>query len=233
MLAGDLQMCNGNPDQLFALTGQKGDLRILDDIEVVSQARRSLEAIHLIRLGARATLVCQLTGLGKKTVRDLYLRITGLQSPSGQVPFTDTWYLNGNLRMIHANVVWQLNQHFSSSDHTGPGLVIHVYQTYLQITDEPILTLTRAYFVPRLISINAWYEQSCTDCGLRYIGPPGNNLSICPACVEYFKHRCQSCGAVIENHPLGRRKNSCTQCLEQRKTARKRAKQASHVNPGI
>ena len=222
-------MRHGNPNQLLALAGQEGDSGIPDDIEVVSQARRSLEAVHLIRLGARATLVCQLTGLGKKTVSALYPRLTGLPSPSGQVPFTDTWYVKSNLRMLHANVVWQLYQHFGSSDHTRPGLVIHVYQTYLQITEEPILTLTRAYFVPRLISINAWYEQSCTHCGMRYIGPPGNNLSICPSCVEYFKHRCQSCGGIIENHPVGRRKTRCTQCHEQRKKSRKRA---THVNSG-
>ena len=223
-------MCHGNPDQLLALArSQKGDLKILDEIELVSRARRALEAVHLIRLGARAKLVCQLTGLGKKTVRDLYLRLTGLHPPAGQMPFTDSWYLRPNLRMLHANVVWQLFQHFGSIDHTGPGLIIHVYQTYLQITQEPVLTLTRAYFVPRLISINAWFEQSCTYCRMRYIGPPGNDLSICPACVDYFKHRCQSCGAVIENSPVGRRKTRCTQCYEQRRKSRQRALQASHV----
>ena len=227
-------MCQGKLNQLLAVTGsQERDIGIPEDIGVLSQARRALEAASLIRLGARATLVCQLTGLGKKTVSDLYLRLTGLPSPSGQVPFTDTWYLRCNLRMLHANEVWQLYQHFRSIDHSGPGLVINVYQTYLEITEEPILTLTRAYFVPRLISINAWYEQSCTRCGLRYIGPPGNDLSICPACVEYFKHRCQSCGAVIENRPLGRRKTRCKQCLEELRKTRKRVSQVNHVNPAI
>ena len=227
-------MCHGNPDLLLALASQKGDSGTLDDIEIVSQARRSLEAVDLIRLGARATLVCQLTGLRKKTVSNLYSRLTGLPSPSGQVPFTDNWYLSNNLRMLHANVVWLLYQHFGSIDHSEPGLVIHVYQTYLQITEEPILTLTRAYFVPRLISIHAWYEHYCRHCGLRYIGPPSSkNLSICPACVEYFKHRCQSCGAVIENHPIGRRKTRCVQCQDQRIKAKKRAIQANHVNPQI
>lgn len=228
-------MCQDKADQLLALArSQKEDLKILDEIEILSRARRSFEAVHLIRLGARAKLVCQLTGLGKKTVSDLYLRLTGLAPLPGQMPFTDSWYLSTNLRMLHANVVWQLYQHFNSIDHTGPGLVIQVYQTYLQITQEPILTLTRAYFVPRLISIHAWYEQSCKHCGLRYIGPPSSkNLSICPACVEYFKHRCQSCGAVIENRPLGRRKTRCTPCLEQRRKSRNQALQVSHVNPAI
>ena len=226
-------MCNGNPDQLLALASQKWDLRIPDDIEIVSRARRSLEAVHLIRLGARATLVCQLTGLGKKTVSDLYARLTVSPPPRGQLPFTDSWYLYSNLRMLHANVVWQLYQHFGALGHRESVLVIHVYQTYLQITEAPILTLARAYFVPRLISINAWFENSCTHCGLRYIGPLGNYPSICPACVEYFKHRCQSCGAEIESRRLGRRKTHCQRCHGKRYRARKKARQASHVNPEI
>ncbi len=173
----------------------------------------------------------QCSRLRKKTVSNLYSRLTGLPSPSGQVPFTDNWYLSNNLRMLHANVVWKLFRHFRGNGQSGPGLVIHVYQTYLQITEAPILTLTRAYFVPRLISINAWYEHSCAHCGLQYIGPLGNYPSMCPACVEYFKHRCQSCGTEIQSRPLGRRKTHCQQCHEKRYRARKRARQASHVNP--
>ena len=233
MFVDDLQMSSGNSDQSLSLGAQKGSAEVLGDIEIVSRSRRSLEAVQLIRLGARAALVCQLTGLGKKTVSNLYPQLTGLPSPSGQVPFTDTWYLKSNLRMLHANVVWKLFRHFRGNGQSGPGLVIHVYQTYLQITEEPILTLTRAYFVPRLISINAWFKQSCAHCGIRYIGPLSNPLLICPACVEYFKHRCQHCGAVVESHQLGRRKISCTQCYEQRRKARKRAIQVTHVNPGI
>ena len=225
-------MFNGNPYQFPALT-RKGGSQIPDDIEVISRARRSLEAMHLIRLGARAKLVCQLTGLGRKTVSELYLRLTGLRPPSGQLPFTDSWYLGSNLRMLHANVVWQLYQHFDGIEYTDPGRVIQVYQTYLQISEEPILSLTRAYFVPRLISINAWYKQFCTHCGLRYIGPPGSNRSICPACIDYFKYRCRGCGTVIESHSLGRRKTRCLQCREQRRKSRKPVKAASHVSTKI
>ena len=227
-------MCSGNLDRLLALVSCRNEgSGALDDIEVVSQARRSLEAVHLIRLGARPTLVCQLTGLGKKTVSDLHARLTGLPPARGQLPFTDSWYLYSNLRMLHANVVWQLYQHFGTLGHSEAGLVIRVYQTYLQITEAPILTLTRAYFVPRLISINAWYEHACTQCDLQYIGPLDSYPSMCPACVEYFKHRCQSCGVEIESRTLGRRKTHCQRCHEKRYRARKRARQTRHVNPEI
>ena len=223
-------MCLANPDPWLALADRKRDTQLPDDIEVVSRAHRSLEAVHLIRLGARANLVCQLTGLAKNMVSALYPPLTGLPSPPGQVPFTDTWYLQRNIRVLHANVVWQLFQHFRGVDDAGPRLVIHVYQTYLQITEDPVLSLTRAYFVPRLISINDWCEQSCSHCGLRYIGPPDEGPPICPACVEYFRHRCRSCGAVIEKHTRGRRKARCTQCDAEIRKIRKQVKAASHVS---
>jgi len=96
----------GNHDQLRALIGGvERESRILDNIEIVTQARNTLEAVHLVQLGARVALVCKLTGLTKKVVSRLYPVLTGMPSPPGQAPFTDTWYLRSNRRMLHANVV--------------------------------------------------------------------------------------------------------------------------------
>jgi Flagellar transcriptional activator (FlhC) len=216
-------MCVGNHDRLRALVGgPEREARILDTIEVVTQARRTLEAVHLVQLGARGSLVCQLTGLTKKVVSRLYPTLTGMPSPPGQVPFTDTWYLRSNQRMLHANVVWRLYQHLEQSGCSTARVLIYVYETYTQIMDAPLLTLTRAFFVPRLIAINAWYEQACDHCGMSYIGPLGNDGSTCPACAEYFKYRCRSCGTAIEYHPAGRWKAVCSSCYEQQKRSKKR-----------
>jgi len=213
----------GNHDQLRALVGgpERGS-RILDNIEVVTQARNTLEAVHLVQLGARAALVCQLTGLTKKVVSRLYPLLTGMPSPPGQVPFTDTWYLRSNRRMLHANVVWRLYQHLEKIGCSTSSVLIHVYEAYTEIMDAPLLTLTRAFFVPRLVAINAWYEQSCDHCGISYIGPLGNDGSTCPACAEYFKHRCRSCGNAVEYRPVGRWKAVCSGCYEQQKRRKKR-----------
>lgn len=213
----------GNHNQLRALVGgQKNESRILDDIEVVIQARNTLEAVHLIQLGARTALVCQLTGLTKKVVGRLYPPLTGMPSPPGQVPFTDTWYLKSNRRMLHANVVWRLYQHLEKIGRSTSSVLVHVYETYSAIMDAPLLTLTRAFFVPRLITINAWYEQSCDHCCISYIGPLGNDGSTCPACAEYFKRRCRGCGTPIEYRPAGRWKAACTGCQEHQKLNKKR-----------
>jgi len=213
----------GNHDQLRALVGgMETDTALHEDIEIVTMARNMLEAVQLVQLGARAALVCQLTGLTKKVVSRLYPQLTGKPSPPGQVPFTDTWYLKSNQRMLHANVVWRLYQHLETIEHSAAGVLIHVYEAYTEIMGVQILTLSRAYFVPRLIAINAWYEQSCNHCGISYIGPLGNDGSTCPACAEYFKRRCRICGTAIEYRPAGRWKAICTGCYEQQQQRKKR-----------
>ncbi len=177
-------MCADNPEQLLTFaTRRESDVVSLGDIEVASHALNTLDAVNLVQLGARSALVCQLTGLTKTVVARLYLPLMGMPSPPGQVPFTDTWYLRNNNRMLHANVVWQLFQRFERLGCNSARLLIHVYRAYLQIVDTPLLTLTRAFFVPRLVTINAWYGQTCDYCRVTYIGPLGNDGSICPACA--------------------------------------------------
>jgi len=211
-------MCVGKPDQLPTITaGPDSDASIPGDIEILNQARSSLEAVHLVQLGARAVLVCQLTGLTKKAVTRLYLPLTGRPSPPGQVPFTDTWYLKNNRRMLHANVVWCLFQCLEKNGRSTASVLIHVFETYLEIMDTPLLTLSRAFFVPRLVTMSTWYKQICHHCGMSYISPLGSDAPTCPACIEYFNHRCRSCRAAIEYHTAGRRKAICSECYENQK----------------
>ena len=213
----------GNHDQLRALiVGVERESRILDNIEIVTQARNTLEAVHLVQLGARVALVCQLTGLTKKVVSRLYPVLTGMPSPPGQAPFTDTWYLRSNRRMLHANVVWCLYQQLEKIGRSTSSVLIHVYEAYTEIMDAPLLTLTRAFFVPRLVTINTWYEQSCDHCGISYIGPLRNDGSTCPACAEYFNYRCRNCGMAIQFHSPGRQKSVCSGCYKKQRQRRRR-----------
>lgn len=216
-------MCVGNPDPLLALFSRREkEANVLGNIDVVNLARKTLEAVHLVQLGARAPLVYQLSSLTKKVVNGLYPVLTGKSSPPGQVPFTDTWYVKSNHRMLHANFVWRLFQCLEQIERSAASVLIHVYEAYLEIMEAPILTLTRAFFVPRLVTINAWYEQTCDHCGMSYIGPLDTNGLICPACAEYFRHRCCSCGTALETHATGRRRALCSDCYEVQKRIQKR-----------
>ena len=204
--------------ELLALIGgMNRESDVLDNIEIVTQARNTLDAIQLVRMGARAALVCQLTGLTKTVVSRLYPLLTGMPSPAGQAPFTDTWYLRSNRRMLHANVVWRLYQHLENIGRSTSSVLIHVYEAYAEIMDAPLMTLSHAFFVPRLVSIHTWYVQSCDHCRNSYIGPLRNDGSTCPACAEYFNHRCRNCGMVIQFRSPGRKKTVCSQCYKKQK----------------
>jgi hypothetical protein len=49
--------------------------------------------------------VSQLTGLEKTVANRLYRQLHGRPSPSGQQPFSGTWYLKQDRRMAQATVV--------------------------------------------------------------------------------------------------------------------------------
>ena len=228
-------MCVSHSNQpSTTIAGLNSNERIPVDIDVVNHAQKTLEAVQLVRLGARAALVCQLTGLTKKMVGRLYPLLTGIPSPSGQVPFTDTWYRKSNQRLLQANVVWRLFQHLKQSGRSTASVLIHVYRTYRQITTTPDLSITRAFFVPRLLTMNTWQQRTCDTCSMLYIGPRGHSESICPACTEYYNYHCRSCGITIDYHPAGRRKTVCSGCYEKQKRNRKRLSYgAAHGYPGV
>jgi hypothetical protein len=184
------------------------------DVDVVRHAQNSLEAIRLVQLGARAPLVSLLTGLEKKVVNRLYRQLTGRHSPPGQTPFSDTWYLQNNQRMLHANVVWCLYQHFIQWRRSAARLLIDVYESYLNVVRAPVLNLTRTFFVSNLVTVQEWCEQVCDDCAMAYIAPLTSRRSACPVCNHYFNYRCRGCGTALHNHPRGRRRTFCTQCRE-------------------
>jgi hypothetical protein len=69
------------------------------DADLCIQTRSAQKAIRLTRLGARAGLVSQLTGLEKTVANRLYRQLHGRPSPSGQQPFSGTWYLKQDRRM--------------------------------------------------------------------------------------------------------------------------------------
>lgn len=216
-------MCTNNSNSQSAVVAVPMRSKdIPDDIDIIHDGQKALEAVQLIRLGARAALVCQLTGLTKKVVARLYHRLTGMPSPPGQVPFTDTWYLKSNQRMFDANLVWRLFHRMESTEQNVAKVLIKVYEAYLEIVDEPALSLSRAFFVPRLLTMKTWHKQACKHCAMPFIAPMGEEDATCPVCIEYFSHRCRRCGIAIKHRTIGRRKGICDDCHERHRKGRKK-----------
>jgi hypothetical protein len=197
-------------DRELAAVVSKGRPR--EHTDLYQRARKALEAIRLIELGARANLVRQLTGLEKKTVNRLYTQLLGRPSPPGQTPFTDAWYLKDDRRMLQASVVWRLFKHLAKSGRAAARTVIDVYQSYLTLVQTPLLNLTRSFFVSRLVAMKVWHERVCAGCESDYLAPVVSLSRTCPGCRLYQRFRCSGCGAAFETHGAGRRRLRCADC---------------------
>ncbi len=220
MNAESSKVCSSQVNQPFVPFTER-PVATIPEIEIAREARSILEAERLVDLGARASLVYWLTGLQKKKIAYLYPQITGKSSPPGQAPFSDVWYRRNNQRRLHANSIWLLFQHFTQSERSPASIMISVYEIYQQVTNIPILDLPRIYLVPRLMAMKIWHEQLCDYCNMSYVGRVDDHESTCPACTEYFHHRCRSCGAALKYYPLGRRKITCSTCQKTKKRSQK------------
>jgi hypothetical protein len=176
------------------------------------QTTTAQEAIRLTRLGARAGLVSRLTGLEKAVANRLYRQLHGRPSPPGQLPFTDSWYLKQDRRMLHATLVWHLSQRFARWEATPARRLIHVYECYRWLALSPLLDITRVAFVPQLVAMHDWQAQTCRLCRLQYLIPAGSLGTTCWGCRRYLRHRCRHCGAPLADHPGGRHRGVCTAC---------------------
>lgn len=170
------------------------------------------KALRLIELGARASLVCQLTSMPRATVKTWYQLIHGRPSPSGLAPFSDTWYVQTNHRVLHANIVWKLGVEAARLADDPAQHLIAVYDSYSCTVSRPLLSIMRAYFVPRLLTIEAWRSGQCKECGMAHIGPMSDVEPLCPACTLQRLYRCPRCNAALGPKRVGRRTRRCLLC---------------------
>lgn len=200
--------------------GEAGRDELVADWDVVARGRsdlyhyaqRALEAIRLIELGAAASLVRRLTGLQKKTTNRLYTQLTGEPSSSGQMPYTDAWYVKDDRRMLEASVIWRFCKRLADTGRTLARTLIDAFESYLGLVQEPLLNLTRSYFVSRLVSMKLWDERACVVCDTTYLAPVSNLDSTCPGCRLYQRYRCVGCDQAMMPHKSGRRRARCRSC---------------------
>ena len=140
-------------------------------IERCDYATKIKESIHLIRLGARAGLVSQVTQLEKATVKRLYQEVWKKPSPPGQMPFSDAWYRDDDRRMLQATLVWRLHQRLSRTGRRPARLLIHLFEAYSLLARKPLLDITRVAIVPQLVAMGTCQERLCEYCNVSYLAP--------------------------------------------------------------
>ena len=181
-------------------------------VERCGYARMILESIHLIQLGARVGLVGQLTGLEKKTLKRIYRQLMGKPSPSGQLPFSDSWFLENDRRLFHVTLIWHLYRRLNRGDGSHARILIDVFEVYTQFVREPMLNMTRTAFAIQLFITGLWNEHRCAFCGMAFPAPVESNQTSCAGCHLYHRHRCHWCGSSLSPKPRGVRRKTCIHC---------------------
>ena len=183
-------------------------------VERCNYARRILESMQLMRLGARASLVCLWTGLERKTVKRMYREYHGRPSPAGQLPFSDAWLLENDHRLLQVMLIWHLYRRLNRVACSPARILIDVFEVYRELARTPLLDLARTAFVIQRFIAGVWTEHACTFCELTFPAPAECNQAICPGCRCYFRYRCPHCASRSPKGRGTRGGEICNQCGE-------------------
>jgi len=148
---------------------------------VVNETKQLQLAIDLIKLGARLQLLESQTTLSREKLTKLYKELRGSSPPKGMLPFSTDWFLTWQPNIhssIFMNIYFFLKQ---NTDVAGINLLIKSYRLYLEqshsidlteeqpATDEPVLSLIRAWTLVRFVEQNLLKMQSCSTCSGNFV----------------------------------------------------------------
>ena len=141
---------------------------------VVDEANQIQLAINLVNLGARLQLLESETSLSRERLLKLYKELKGVSPPKGMLPFSTDWFLTWQPN-IHSSLFINIHNYLvEHADVHGIHAVMKGYQLYLEQTqsgssDEPVLSLTRAWTLVRFVNRKMLKTTSCCKCGGHFV----------------------------------------------------------------
>lgn len=136
---------------------------------VVNEAREIQLCIELIQMGARLQLLQEETSISRERLLRLYKEVKGVSPSKGMLPYSTDWFMSW-LPNIHSSMFMDIYQFVvKNAGVTGVEALIKSYRLYteqLDTTDEePVLSITRAWFMLRFFSAKLLQQASCKECG--------------------------------------------------------------------
>jgi flagellar transcriptional activator FlhC len=140
---------------------------------VIAEARQIHFAVEMIELGARLQLLQEETSLSRERLLKLYKEVTGRSPSKGMLPYSTDWFISWQPN-IHSSLFMGIYQFLAKNAAlSGLELLIKSYRLYLeQISvsgEEPILSITRAWFLIRFLDANMLQLTACTACGGQFV----------------------------------------------------------------
>lgn len=140
---------------------------------VIAEAYQIQIAAELIELGARLQLLQEGTALSRERLLKLYKEIKGCSPSKGMLPYSTDWFMSWS-HNIHSSLFMGIYQFLvRNTDISGVEALIKSYRLYLeQISvsgDEPVLSVTRAWFLVRFFNANMLQLTACHECGGKFV----------------------------------------------------------------
>ncbi|MEW6562990.1 MAG: flagellar transcriptional regulator FlhC [Pseudomonadota bacterium] len=140
---------------------------------VVSEARQIQMAVDLIELGARLQLLQEETDLSRERLLRLYKEVKGVSPSKGMLPYSTDWFMTW-LPNIHSSMFMGIyNFLIKNAGVSGVEALIKAYRLYLEQNQvsgqEPVLSITRAWFLVRFFEAKMLQMTECVECGGHFV----------------------------------------------------------------
>lgn len=140
---------------------------------VVTEAREIQIAVELINLGARLQVLQEETAVSRERLIRLYKEVKGESPAKGMLPYSTDWFMSW-LPNIHSSLFMDLHRFMvSNTTLSGVEALIKSYRLYLeqiQVSQgEPVLSITRAWFLVRFFEADMLQLTACKECGGHFV----------------------------------------------------------------
>ena len=140
---------------------------------LVTEAYQIRMSVDLIELGARLQLLQEETALSRERLLKLYKEIKGSSPSKGMLPYSTEWFMSWAPN-IHSSLFMGIYQFLiAHAGLSGIEALIKSYRLYLEQIrlsgDEPILSITRAWFLVRFFGARMMQLTDCTECGGQFV----------------------------------------------------------------
>ncbi len=141
---------------------------------VINEAREIQLCIELITLGARLQLLQEETSLSRERLLRLYKEVKGVSPSKGMLPYSTDWFMSW-LPNIHSSMFMDIYRYLTSNTGIkGIEALIKSYRLYLEQAgaapdEEPVLSITRAWFMLRFFDAKLLQLTDCKECGGHFV----------------------------------------------------------------
>ena len=140
---------------------------------VITEAREIQIAVELINLGARLQVLQEETAVSRERLIKLYKEVKGESPAKGMLPYSTDWFMSW-LPNIHSSLFMDIHNFLiSHTTLSGIDALIKSYRLYLEQIEisqgEPVLSITRAWFLVRFFDAKMLQLTECKECGGHFV----------------------------------------------------------------